>query len=140
MQVIYYDVESKLALGNSRSMGSLDALLEAADVISFHVPETAQTAGMMGAAQFERMKPGALFINASRGTVVDIDALVGALEGGHLGGAAIDVFPREPKGLDEEFVSPLRGMDNVILTPHIGGSTEEAQENIGVEVAEKLIR
>ncbi len=140
MKVLYYDIETKLALGNAKPVGTLDLLLEAADVISLHVPETAQTARMIGAAQLQRMMPGAMLINASRGTVVDINALVDALRSGHLSGAAVDVFPKEPKGAGDAFVSPLRGMDNVILTPHIGGSTEEAQENIGVEVAEKLIK
>ncbi len=140
MQVIYYDVETKLALGNARAMPSLDALLEAADVVTLHVPETPQTHRMIGRAQLARMKPGAQLINASRGTVVDIDALVEALRSKHLGGAGMDVFPVEPKSAGEEFVSPLRGMDNVLLTPHVGGSTEEAQQNIGVEVAEKLIK
>jgi D-3-phosphoglycerate dehydrogenase len=140
MKVLYYDVETKLALGNAKSVPSLDLLLESADVISLHVPETPQTAGMIGPAQLQRMQPGAMLINASRGTVVDIDGLVEALNGGHISGAALDVFPAEPKGAGDSFVSPLRGMDNVILTPHIGGSTEEAQENIGIEVAEKLIK
>ncbi len=140
MTVLYYDVENKLALGNARSQPSLDLLLESADVVSLHVPETPQTSGLIGGAQLRRMKPGAVLINASRGTVVDIDALVEALKSEHLAGAAIDVFPKEPKGAGDTFVSPLRGMNNVILTPHIGGSTEEAQENIGVEVAEKLIK
>jgi D-3-phosphoglycerate dehydrogenase / 2-oxoglutarate reductase len=139
MQVMYYDVETKLALGNARAMPSLEALLEAADVITLHVPETPQTSSLMGVAQLARMKPGARLINASRGTVVDIDALVEALRSKHLAGAAIDVFPAEPKAI-EEFLSPLRGLDNVLLTPHVGGSTEEAQQNIGVEVAEKLIK
>jgi len=140
MQVMFYDVETKLTMGNARSMPSLDALLEAADVVTLHVPETAQTQGMIGAAQLARMKPGAHLINASRGTVVDIDALVEALRSGHIAGAAIDVFPAEPKGAADEFVSPLRAFDNVILTPHVGGSTEEAQQNIGIEVAGKLIK
>ena len=140
MTVLYYDIESKLALGNARPVQPLEHILEAADVISLHVPETPQTAGMIGAAQIGRMKKGAMLINASRGTVVEIEALTEALKSGHLGGAAIDVFPVEPKGAGDEFVSTLRGLDNVILTPHIGGSTEEAQENIGLEVAEKLIR
>jgi D-3-phosphoglycerate dehydrogenase len=140
MQVLFYDVETKLSMGNARSMPSLDALLEAADVVTLHVPETAQTQGMMGAAQLARMKPGAHLINASRGTVVDIEALVEALQSGHLAGAAIDVFPKEPKTATDEFVSPLRAFDNVILTPHVGGSTEEAQQNIGIEVAGKLIK
>jgi D-3-phosphoglycerate dehydrogenase len=139
MQVLY-DVENKLALGNARAMPSLMTLLEASDVVTLHVPETPQTRGMIGAAEIARMKPGAQFINASRGTVVDIDALATALRSRHLAGAAVDVFPHEPKTADEEFVSPLRGMDNVLLTPHVGGSTAEAQQNIGVEVAEKLIK
>ncbi|HYL34411.1 MAG TPA: phosphoglycerate dehydrogenase [Bryobacteraceae bacterium] len=140
MHVVYYDIETKLALGNARATPSLDALLEAADVVTLHVPETPQTYQMMGPEQLTRMKRGAHLINASRGTVVDIDALVGALESKHLGGAGMDVFPHEPKTAGEEFVSPLRSMDNVLLTPHVGGSTEEAQQNIGIEVAEKLIK
>jgi D-3-phosphoglycerate dehydrogenase / 2-oxoglutarate reductase len=140
MQVIYYDIEAKLALGNARAVTSLDSLLEPADVVTMHVPETPQTHQMIGRGQLARMKPGAHLINASRGTVVDIDALVAALQSKHLGGAGMDVFPQEPKTAGEEFVSPLRGMDNVLLTPHVGGSTEEAQQNIGVEVADKLIK
>ena len=140
MKVLYYDIETKLALGNAKSVASLDALLEAADVLTLHVPETPQTARMIGAEEVRKMRPGAMLINASRGTVVDIEAVVAALKSEHLSGAALDVFPKEPKGAGDPFVSPLRGMDNVILTPHIGGSTEEAQENIGVEVAEKLIK
>jgi D-3-phosphoglycerate dehydrogenase len=140
MRVFYYDIETKLALGNARPVASLDALLESCDAITLHVPETPQTKGMMGAAQIAKMRAGSFLINASRGTVVDIEALAAALESKHLGGAAIDVFPQEPKGAGDEFTSTLRRFDNVILTPHIGGSTEEAQENIGVEVAEKLIR
>ena len=140
MQVMFFDVETKLTMGNARAMPSLDALLEAADVVTLHVPETAQTQGMIGAAQLARMKPGAHLINASRGTVVDIDALVEALRSKRIAGAAIDVFPAEPKTASDEFVSPLRAFDNVILTPHVGGSTEEAQQNIGIEVAGKLIK
>ena len=140
MQVIFFDIETKLAMGNARPMPSLDALLEAAHVVTLHVPETPQTAGMIGAAEMARMRPGAHLVNASRGTVVDIEAVAGALRSGHLGGAAIDVFPKEPKGAAEEFLSPLREFDNVLLTPHIGGSTEEAQESIGLEVAGKLIK
>ncbi len=140
MQVSFYDIELKLALGNARPMASLDALLEASDVVTLHVPETPQTQRMIGAAQIARMKQGAHLINASRGSVVDIDALAAALESKHLAGAAIDVFPIEPKTARDEFVSPLRAFDNVILTPHVGGSTEEAQQNIGVEVAGKLIK
>ncbi len=140
MRVIYYDIESKLALGNARPVPTLDALLAEADVVTLHVPETPITKGMIGAAQLARMQPGARLINAARGTLVDIEALAEALRNKHLSGAAIDVFPKEPKGAGDEFVSPLREMDNVLLTPHIGGSTEEAQQNIGVEVAEKLIK
>jgi D-3-phosphoglycerate dehydrogenase len=140
MQVIFHDIETRLALGNARQAQSLDALLEASDVVTLHVPETAATFQMIGGAQLERMKPGAGLINASRGTVVAIEALARALRSGQLRGAAIDVFPAEPKSTTQEFLSPLRGMDNVLLTPHIGGSTEEAQENIGIEVANKLIR
>jgi D-3-phosphoglycerate dehydrogenase len=140
MQVVYHDIEGKLALGNSKALPSLDALLAAADVVTLHVPETPGTQRMMGAEQIARMKRGAKLINASRGTVVDIEALAEALKSGHLSGAAIDVFPKEPKGAGQQFESPLRGLDNVLLTPHIGGSTAEAQENIGVEVAGKLIK
>jgi len=140
MKVIFHDIETKLPLSNASQVKSLDALLKKSDIVSLHVPETDETQNMMGAEQFALMKKGAIFINAARGTVVDINALADALTSKHLSGAAIDVFPEEPKSNDEEFHSPLRGMDNVILTPHIGGSTEEAQENIGLEVATKLVR
>jgi len=140
MQIVYYDIETKLALGNARALPSLDALLEMADLVTLHVPETPQTHQMIGGAQIARMKPGAHLINASRGTVVDIDALVDALKSQHLAGAGMDVFPVEPKTAGDEFISPLRGMDNALLTPHVGGSTEEAQQNIGLEVTEKLIK
>ncbi|MBS1859040.1 MAG: phosphoglycerate dehydrogenase [Acidobacteria bacterium] len=140
MQVIFYDIEGKLALGNARQVTSLDTLLEAADVVTLHVPETAETQGMIDAARIARMKKGAKLINASRGTVVEIEPLAEALRSGHIAGAAIDVFPKEPKGAGQPFESPLRGLDNVLLTPHIGGSTAEAQQNIGLEVAGKLIK
>ena len=140
MRVIYYDIETKLALGNARPVPSLDAVLEEADVVTLHVPETPITQGMIGRAQLARMKPGSRLINAARGTLVDIQALADGLASKHLAGAAIDVFPKEPKGASDEFVSPLRGLDNVLLTPHIGGSTEEAQQNIGLEVSGKLIK
>jgi len=140
MRVVYYDIETKLMLGNAQPLPSLDALLEMADVVTLHIPETPQTYRMIGAEQLARMKPGARLINAARGTVMDIDALVEALESKRLAGAAIDVFPAEPKGNDDEFVSPLRRFDNVLLTPHVGGSTEEAQQNIGLEVASKLLK
>ena len=140
MKVYYYDIENKLSLGNAIQVPSMVELLNMSDVISLHVPETASTKNMIGAEQLRMMKPGAIFINASRGTVVDIDALADVIKSGHLSGAAIDVFPVEPKSNDEEFLTPLRGLDNVILTPHIGGSTQEAQENIGLEVANKLVK
>ncbi|HAV72675.1 MAG TPA: phosphoglycerate dehydrogenase, partial [Stenotrophomonas sp.] len=140
MQVIFHDVETKLSLGNARAAISLDDLLERADIVTVHVPETPATQWMIGADELARMRPGAHLINAARGTVVDIDALDAALRSGHLGGAALDVFPVEPKGNGDAFVSPLTAHDNVILTPHVGGSTLEAQDNIGVEVAAKLVR
>jgi len=140
MRVIFHDIEPKLSLGNARAAGGLDDLLARSDVVTLHVPETPQTKDMIGAKELAKMKPGAMLINASRGTVVDIEALADALRSDHLSGAAIDVFPVEPKGNDDAFVSPLVGMDNVILTPHIGGSTLEAQDNIGIEVASKLVR
>lgn len=140
MQVIFHDVETKLSLGNARAAISLDDLLARADIVTVHVPETPATQWMIGADELARMRPGAHLINAARGTVVDIDALDAALRSGHLGGAALDVFPVEPKGNGDAFVSPLTAHDNVILTPHVGGSTLEAQDNIGVEVAAKLVR
>ncbi|MDO1529160.1 phosphoglycerate dehydrogenase [Fulvimonas sp. R45] len=140
MQVIFHDVETKLALGNARAAAGLDDLLARADVVTLHVPETPATKLMFGAREIAAMRPGAVLINASRGSVVDIEALAGALRSGHVAGAAVDVFPVEPKGNDDPFVSPLVGLDNVILTPHIGGSTLEAQDNIGIEVASKLVR
>ncbi|HLM53588.1 MAG TPA: NAD(P)-dependent oxidoreductase, partial [Pseudoxanthomonas sp.] len=126
--------------GNARAAAGLADLLNRSDVVTLHVPETPATQGMFGAAEIAAMKPGAHLINASRGTVVDIDALAAALASGRLGGAAVDVFPLEPQGNDDLFESPLRGLDNAILTPHVGGSTLEAQDNIGVEVAAKLVR
>lgn len=140
MRVIFHDVETKLALGNAQSAAGLHDLLQRADVVTLHVPETPATKLMFGAAEIAAMRQGAVLINASRGSVVDIDALAAALHEGHLAGAAVDVFPVEPKGNDDPFVSPLVGLDNVILTPHIGGSTLEAQDNIGIEVASKLVR
>jgi D-3-phosphoglycerate dehydrogenase len=140
MRVVFYDIEGKLPLGNARQLPTLEALLAESDVVTLHVPETPQTANMIRAAQLAQMKPGAHLINAARGTVVDIDALAAAMKSGHIAGCAIDVFPVEPKGNDEEFLSPLRQFDNALLTPHIGGSTIEAQANIGIEVADKLVR
>ena len=127
MRVRFFDIEDKLVLGNSEQVKSMDDLLAMSDVVSLHVPETPQTKNMIGQAQLAKMKKGGILINASRGTVVDIDALTEALASGHIGGAAIDVFPVEPKSNNEEFESPLRQFDNVILTPHVGGSTQEAQ-------------
>ncbi|MEM1041222.1 MAG: phosphoglycerate dehydrogenase [Bacteroidota bacterium] len=140
MRVVFHDTAAKLPLGNAIPSPSLEALLAEADIVTLHVPETPETKWMIGATELAQMKPGAVLLNASRGTVVEIDALAGALESGHLGGAALDVYPKEPRSNDEPFESPLARFDNVILTPHIGGSTVEAQANIGAEVAEKLVR
>ena len=140
MQVQFYDVTNKLPLGNARQVPSLNHLLGTSDVVSLHVPESRSTQNLIGADQLAQMRQGSILINASRGTVVDIDALAQSLECGRLGGAGIDVFPVEPRSNDDEFISPLRRFDNTFLTPHIGGSTVEAQENIGMEVAEKLAR
>jgi len=140
MKVIFCDAITKLPLGNAVQVASLDELLAQADIVTLHVPELPSTKNMIAAKQLATMKKGGILINAARGTVVDIDALAAALESGHLAGAAIDVFPVEPHSNNDEFISPLRKFDNVFLTPHIGGSTQEAQENIGLEVAEKLVR
>jgi D-3-phosphoglycerate dehydrogenase len=140
MHVLYHDIEAKLALGNAAPAHNLDDLLARADVVTLHVPATPETKGMLGAGEIARMRPGAMLINASRGNVVDIEALAAALRERRLAGAAVDVFPAEPKSRDEEFHSALREFDNVLLTPHVGGSTQEAQFNIGGEVASKLIR
>ena len=140
MQVAFYDVVTKLPLGNARQAGSLAELLATSDIVSLHVPELASTQWMIDAEQIAAMKPGGILINASRGTVVRIEPLAEALKARRLLGAAIDVFPVEPRSNKDEFTSPLRGLDNVILTPHIGGSTVEAQANIGLEVAEKLVK
>jgi len=139
MEVYYYDVVAKLSIGNAKQVDSLNELLNLCDVISLHVPETASTKMMMQAEQFAQMKDGSYFLNLARGTVVNIDDLADALRSKKILGAAIDVFPVEPRSNDDEFVSPLREFDNVILTPHIGGSTLEAQENIGKEVGGKLV-
>ncbi|SFC47876.1 D-3-phosphoglycerate dehydrogenase [Marinospirillum celere] len=140
MEVYYYDVVAKLPLGNARQVETLDELLGMSDIVTLHVPELESTKWMIAGEQLRKMKAGAHLINASRGSVVVIEDLADVLQSGHLAGAAIDVFPVEPRGNDDEFVSPLRGLNNVILTPHIGGSTLEAQANIGKEVSEKLIR
>lgn len=139
MKVIYFDVVTKLPLGNARQVGSLDELLAQADVVTLHVPDVPSTRNFFTKEQFSKMKQGAIFLNAARGTCVVIEDLADALKSGHLAGAAVDVFPKEPKANGEEFISPLRGLSNVILTPHIGGSTMEAQANIGLEVAEKFV-
>ena len=140
MKVYFYDIITKLPLGNATQLGSLKELLNTCDIVSLHVPETPATKDMMGAAQFSEMKQDSIFINAARGTVVVINDLCKALAEKRLLGAAIDVFPVEPRSNDDEFISPLREFDNVILTPHVGGSTLEAQENIGYEVSEKMIK
>ncbi len=140
MRVRFFDIESKLPLGNADVANSLQGLLAESDVVSLHVPSTPLTQDMIAEAEIAAMKPGAILVNASRGDVVNIDALDAALASGHIGGAALDVFPTEPKSNEEMFSSPLRRHDNVILTPHIGGSTQEAQENIAREVATKLVR
>lgn len=138
LKVIYYDIEPKLPLGNAVAVDTLTELLNKSDIVTLHVPATPQTKNMIGANELAQMKHGAVFQNLSRGTVVDIDALVAAIKSGKVGGAAVDVFPTEPKQNGPGFESALVGLDNVILTPHIGGSTQEAQENIGTEVGVKL--
>lgn len=140
MQVIFYDIENKLAMGNARATNNLDELLKSSDIVTLHVPETSETKNMISDKQLALMPQGSHLINASRGTVVDIPALASALKNKHLAGAAVDVFPKEPKGKGEKLISELVGLENVILTPHIGGSTQEAQENIAIEVSEKLIK
>jgi D-3-phosphoglycerate dehydrogenase len=141
LRVIFYDIAAKLPLGNAQPVPALETLLNQADFVTLHVPETPQTKGLMGAAQLASMKLGACLINASRGTVVDIEALAAQLKKGHLQGAAIDVYPEEPEQNETKgFKSPLQGLPNVVLTPHIGGSTLEAQENIGREVAVSLVK
>jgi D-3-phosphoglycerate dehydrogenase / 2-oxoglutarate reductase len=140
MRVVFYDIVAKLPMGNNRAFAKLEDVLEASDFVTLHVPETPQTKNMIGRAEIARMRPGACLLNASRGTVVEIDALADGISRGHIGGAAIDVYPDEPEGNSDAFVSQLRGLPNVILTPHIGGSTEEAQEAIGREVSAAIIK
>ena len=140
MKVRFYDVVTKLPLGNAQQVASLHELLGQSDIVSLHVPDLPSTRWMIGEKEIAACKDGAVFINAARGTVVEIEPLAAALKSGKLLGAAIDVFPAEPKSNKDEFHSPLRGMDRVIITPHIGGSTMEAQANIGLEVAEKLVK
>lgn len=138
MRVLYYDIAAKLPMGNNRALPTLGALLEQADFVTLHVPETPETKNMIGEAELARMRKGSYLLNASRGTVVVIPALAEALRSGHIGGAAVDVYPDEPETNAEVFRSELQGLPNVILTPHIGGSTEEAQEAIGREVSHTL--
>ena len=140
MRVVFFDTARKLALGNAHSLANMDAVLAASDFVSLHVPDMASTRNLIGAAQLQNMKPGAMLVNNSRGKVVDLVALASALKSGHVGGAAVDVFPEEPAENGDGFSTPLAGLSNVILTPHIGGSTEEAQEAIAIDVAEKLAR
>ncbi len=140
MNVIYHDVENKLPFGSNRQVNSLDELLKNSDVITLHVPQDDSTNNIINKNTLAKMKKGAFVINASRGNVIDIDALAQSLESKHIAGAAIDVFPSEPASNNEEFISPLRKFDNVLLTPHIGGSTQEAQENIAIEVSNKLVQ
>ena len=140
MHVFYHDIEPKLAHGNARAVDRLETLLQSCDIVTLHMPATARTKGMIGREEIARMKPGAILINQARGDLVDVDALASALKSGHLAGAAVDVFPKEPKSKDERFDSPLVGCPNVILTPHIGGSTAEAQAAIGEDAALKLAR
>ncbi len=140
MNVYYYDIEKKLSLGNAKVVDSLNELLGLSDVVTLHVPETPLTKNMISREQVSRMKKGALLINASRGTVVEVNDLAEALKNKHLSGAAVDVFPKEPATNDERFESVLQNIPNVIITPHIGGSTAEAQKNIALEVSEKLVK
>ncbi len=140
MRVIFHDVVPKLALGNARPVRTLADLLKESDVVTLHVPDEPSTRKLITAAHLKKMKRGSILINNARGAVVDIPAVADAIKSGHLAGAAFDVFPSEPSAKDEPFESELRGLPNVLLTPHIGGSTEEAQEAIGLDVAEKLVR
>ena len=140
MRVYFYDIVGKLPLGNATPVSSLQELLEVSDFVTLHVPDTQETRNMIGAREIEMMKKGACLLNLSRGRVVDLEAVRVGLQSGKLGGAAVDVFPEEPKSNDEVFRSPLCGLDNVILTPHIGGSTIEAQRNIGIEVATTMLK
>lgn len=140
LSVIFFDIENKLPLGNAQAVASLETLVQQADIVSLHVPENESTKNLVNAKLLAQFKPGSVLINAARGTVVDIDALVIALQNGTLRGAALDVFPVEPAGAGQEFISPLREFDNVFLTPHVGGSTAEAQANIGAEVAAKFVK
>lgn len=139
LSVGFYDVQPKLPLGNAKRFESYEELIQHSDILSFHVPDTPKTRNMLDAPRLAQLKPGAWVINASRGSVVDLHALASALKSGAVAGAAVDVFPQEPKSSDDPFSCPLQGLDQVILTPHIGGSTQEAQEKIGQEVSQSLI-
>jgi D-3-phosphoglycerate dehydrogenase len=140
MRVLFFDTAAKLPMGNNHARKSLDELLAQSDFVTLHVPETPQTRGMIGAREIATMRAGSYLLNASRGTVVDVAALADAIKGGHVAGAAIDVFPQEPETNSDGFETPLRGLPNVVMTPHIGGSTAEAQEAIGREVATALVK
>jgi len=140
MKVYYYDIVGKLPLGNATPVSSLEELLKVSDFVSLHVPDTAETRQLISARELSMMKKGAFLLNLSRGRVVDLDAVKAAVENGSLGGVAVDVFPEEPASNDDPFECPLMGLNNVILTPHIGGSTIEAQRNIGLEVATTLLK
>lgn len=147
MTVVFYDVVNLMALGTTRQVPNLEDLLQAADFVTCHVPELPETKNMIGPKQFELMKNGSYLINASRGSVIDISALVNAMRAGKIAGAALDVYPNEPSGNGDYFsndlnawAEDLRSLKNIILTPHIGGSTEEAQSAIGIEVGEALVR
>jgi D-3-phosphoglycerate dehydrogenase len=140
MEVYFYDIAEKLALGNARKCSTLQELLTVADVVTLHTDGRKENKNLFGEKEFKHMKKGSLFLNLSRGFLVDLDGLAACITSGHLGGAAIDVFPEEPKGNSTVFSSPLQNLPNVILTPHVGGSTEEAQENIARFVAERLVR
>jgi len=140
MRVVFFDVSAKLPMGNNRAMAKLEDVLEVSDFVTLHVPETPQTKNMIGHAELAKMKRGACLLNASRGTVVQIEALAAAIQSGHIGGAAVDVYPSEPESNSDGFDSALRNLPNMILTPHIGGSTEEAQEAIGKEVSTALLK
>jgi D-3-phosphoglycerate dehydrogenase len=140
MQVLFHDIAPKLPMGNNRCAESLEAVLAEADFVTLHVPETPLTRGLVGERELARMKAGAYLLNLSRGSVVDVSALARALRSGHLAGAAADVFPAEPDGNTDDFATELRGLPNVILTPHVAGSTEEAQAAIGREVATALVK
>lgn len=139
MRVVFYDTAEKLVIGNARRMNSLEELLEVADIVTIHVDGRAENKNFFGEKQFAMMKPGAIFLNLSRGFVVDVDALAERIKQGYIAGAGVDVFPSEPRKNGDTFESVLTGLDNVILTPHVGGSTEEAQRAIGLFVSEKLV-